>query len=122
MIKSSLVAIASIGTFTSLTLLASPSIAGPCLFGKLKNSEVVNAKMNHLAIVGGGLATVGGLLAGGIALKNRSARKNNSLNAEMSEEKSFSHSNFAIVVPPEALTSRNLREEASDSEKTIANN
>jgi hypothetical protein len=121
MIKSSLIAIASIGTFTSLTLFASPSFASPCLFGKLKNSEAVNVKMNHLAIVGGGLATVGGLLAGGIALKNRSARKNNSLNAEP-EEKSFTHSNFAIVVPPEALTSCNLGEEASDSEKTIANN
>lgn len=121
MIKSSLVAIASVGTFASLTLLASPSFAGPCLFGKLKHGDGMNVKIDRIATVGGGIAAAAGLLAGGIALKTRSARKEESLNAKGAEEKSFTHSHFAIVVPPEALAKRNLSEEASDSEKTTAN-
>jgi hypothetical protein len=109
--KSSLVAIASTSVLASAAILASPNAAQACTFAKLNALDV-----NKIAIAGGGIAALAGLFVGGAALKGRFRNK---IESETSEPKSLTVSNFAIVVPPEALTSQNATEDVSKTETMV---
>jgi hypothetical protein len=116
--------------------LASSGVAQACIFGKLKdqvssvvpinpsNLTVKQSDFNKIAIAGGGIATLAGLVAGSLALKTRFSKNAESNpvevpQAELPMKESFTASKFAIVVPPEALTSSISTEEASELKKIV---
>jgi hypothetical protein len=136
-LKSSLMALVSASALAGAsTILLFPSEAQACFLDQLKgdanasapnnspNLTVKQPDFNKIAIIGGSIVTLAGLSVGGMALKTRLSQGAKSVatdvpQTEPSTKASFARSSFAIIVPPEALTSSSAMEEASESTHPI---
>ena len=131
--KSFLAALVSSAVASTVVLASAGLVQATCPFSKLKDiSDPVTSNnpssstfkqqdSNKMGIAGAGIATLAGLFVGGMVLKSRLTRGNESVPAEVSQaelppEASFETSTFAIVVPPEALTSSKVASEVSEPE------
>lgn len=87
------------------------------------NSVEQPSGFNHSGAAAMGLVAIVGLAAGGFLWQARSRQKNSGLAAdqtvESSEKSDFEPSTFAIVVPPEVLSSLHNAEESVESDLTL---
>lgn len=133
--KSFLAALVSSAVASTVVLASAGLVQATCPFSKMNgisdtatsnnpsSSTFKQHDSNKMGIAGAGIATLAGLFVGGMVLKSRLTRGNESVPAEVPQgelppEASFETSTFAIVVPPEALTSSKVASEVSEPELT----